>query len=198
MKESVLYIILIILGVISSSSFSILNKWNLGTEILLLVLFFIGLSVGADKNFAQNLTIISPKILLMPIGTCLGTYIAAICFAVIIPIFTIKESLLIASGFGFYSLSSSMVSLAIPGNLGLIVFFTNLLRELFVLLFAKQLIQIFGNGALIPVSASASDMCLPIISAHLGEDKVFEAMFNSILFTILVPVFIELIIGLSK
>jgi uncharacterized membrane protein YbjE (DUF340 family) len=196
MKESLCYIFAITSGAIFSSRWGSLNTWDLSSIFLPLLLFVIGLEIGATQTQFKKLSSYSSKMLLVPLGTIFGTYASALCFCIVFPIFTLKESLLIASGFGFYSLSSSMVSAQITGNLGLIVFFTNLFRELFVLLFAKQIVSLFGKDSLIPVSASASDMCIPVISAHLGEEKVFEAMFNAILLTILVPVFIQLVLYL--
>jgi uncharacterized membrane protein YbjE (DUF340 family) len=194
MKESLYYIFAITSGIFFSTLWGGLNTWDFSSIFLPLLLFVIGLEIGATQTQLKKLTSYSSKILLVPLGTIFGTYVSALCFSIIFPIFTLRESLLIASGFGFYSLSSSMVSAQITGNLGMIVFFTNLFREFFVLLFAKQIVSLFGKDSLIPVSASASDMCIPVISAHLCEEKVFEAIFNSILFTILVPIFIESIL----
>jgi uncharacterized membrane protein YbjE (DUF340 family) len=197
MKESFYYTVALLFGTMLSSDLRWLKNYNVNDWILYFLLFLIGLAMGADKNLFINLKKITPKMLIIPIGTIVGTYLTAICFTFLTHILTLKESLLIASGFGFYSLSSNLISSSVPGSLGLIVFFTNLFREFFVLLFAKQIVFIFGKSSLIPISASASDMCIPVISSLLGEEAVFEALFNSMLLTVLVPMVIQLILGLN-
>jgi uncharacterized membrane protein YbjE (DUF340 family) len=197
MKESVFYILSMFAGVLLSSWFRFSIDFGFDIFILFVILFLIGVELGVDQGLIGNLKKLSPRILLIPIGTIVGTYSASICFYAIIPLFSIRESLLIASGFGYYSLSSSLVGSAVSGNLSLVVFFVNLFRELAVLLFAKQLKYFFGRNSLIPVSAAASDMCIPVIVSNLGDKKIFEAMFCSVILTILVPVFIQLILSLT-
>jgi|GEM_PF-5312079 len=195
MKESLYSLISLGLGIYFASSWEVSTKLNFGYQILLCMLVLIGVNLGMDQDIWAKLSKPSPKMLILPIGTLVGTVLGVILLWYFAPIYNLKEYFLVGSALGYYSLASSMMSGVVSKELVLAVFFTNLFRELLVMIFAGPISRIFGNLALINISASASDSCLPVISQYTDQKDSFVALLHGVVLSSLVPIFISLLIN---
>jgi uncharacterized membrane protein YbjE (DUF340 family) len=194
MKDSLYSIIAVVAGISITRLFTELPQLDYSYTILLLILILVGISLGVKTELSPNELKLNWRILILPIGTIVGTFLPVLIISPLIPVLDLKESLLIVSGMGYYSLASIMVTGAVGGNIVLMVFFSSLIREFLVLLFANPLHHFFGDKSLISIAASASDTCLPVIVKHTGHESTFEILFNGTVIGLFVPLIISLIL----
>jgi len=198
MKNSLLIISFFALGVLIGR-FIFLPKTIIQTDIslyaLYILLLLVGIGVGSDAKTRQALKNLNIRILSVPLSVIIGTFIGASLFSIFIPGLRLKESLAIAAGFGYYSLSSILIA-QISGNvLGTIALLSNLSREIITLLFAPLMVKYFGKIAPIASGGATSmDTTLPIITKFSGKEYAIIAVFNGLVLTLLVPFLITLIL----
>jgi uncharacterized membrane protein YbjE (DUF340 family) len=81
--------------------------------------------------------------------------------------------------------------------LGSVSLIANIFRELFCLLATPLLARLLGPlSAVAAAAAPAMDTCLPVLSRFTGDRFAVIAVFNGLVITILVPLFIPLTLKL--
>ena len=169
---------------------------DISRYVLYLLMFQVGLSIGSDKNIVQIIKTIRPKLLLVPIATIIGTLSFSALAAIFMSKWSIFECLAVGSGFGYYSLSSILITelksassgIQLATELGTIALIANIIREIITLLCAPVLVKIFGRLA--PICAGGAttiDTTLPVITKYSGKDMVFIAIMHGILVDLSVP-----------
>lgn len=131
------------------------------------------------------------RIIALPILIVVGSWAGAALVALITSMLTIYQSLLVASGLGYYSLSSVLIATKQGPELASIALLANVFRELFTLVGAVMLTRWFGKQAPTAFGAAcAMDSCLPAIRAAAGPEAVYPALFSGAVLTFLVPVLV--------
>lgn len=179
--------------------------WGLGQYIpaqassytLYLLLACVGFGVGQSSAIRSGLRKFSRQLMLLPIVTILGTWVGALVMSVLFGHRTLSDWLAVSSGFGYYSLSSILISEARSVELGTIALVYNVLREITTLLFAPLLFRFFGPLAPITIGgATTADTTLPVISRVCGMQFVPIAIFHGLLVDLSVPFFVSLFCSL--
>lgn len=169
---------------------------NFSTYVLYLLMFVVGISIGGDKESLSVLRKISWKITLIPLSVIIGSLGATAIYAWLSSSIPVKDAMAVGAGFGYYSLSSILISEMHSETLGTIALISNIVRELITLLFAPILVFLFGKLApVVSGGATAMDSTLPIIIKSSGKEYGVLAIFSGIVLTILVPFIISLILG---
>ena len=135
------------------------------------------------------------KIILVPLSVITGTYIGVSIFALIQDNISLIDSIAIGSGFGYYSLSSVLITELSGETLGVIALLSNISREIITLLFTPLFARYFGKLA--PISsggATSMDTTLPIITKYIGSDYAIISVFSGVVLTILIPFLITIIL----
>ena len=175
---------------------SIVHKLSFWSLCILMAM--VGMSVGGNPELATSIKSMNPRIALLPIATILGTYAGCI----IVNLFlghSIADVLAIGSGFGYYSLSSVLISSSRGPHLGSIALISNIIREVFTLLCAPFLARI--AGPLAPISsggATTADTTLPIISSCCGDKFVLISIFHGFAVDFTVPFLVTLFCSLGQ
>ncbi len=161
---------------------------------LYLLMFLVGIGIGSDSNVWNVLKKMNFKILIVPVmiifGTLTGTFICS---------FFLKDvgaldAMAIGSGFGYYSLSSIIISKIRNDTLGVTALLSNISREIFTLLATPLLVKYFGKLAPIASGGATSmDTTLPVIAKFSGKEYAVISVFSGVVLTILVPFIIALI-----
>jgi len=100
----------------------------------------------------------------------------------------------IGSGFGYYSLSSILISKIRNETLGVIALIANISREIFTLIATPLLVKYLGKIAPIAsAGATSMDTTLPVIVKYCGEEYAIISLFSGVALTVLVPVIITVI-----
>ena len=191
MKGSLIIVSFFALGVLSGAF-----NWvpsgclpdNISFYALCGLMFSVGLCIGHDPQTIQNFRTLNPRLVLLPIGTILGTLSAALLMSLLLPHRTISECMAIGSGFGYYSLSSIFITEYKGAELGTVALLSNIAREIITLLCAPLMVRWFGNLA--PISsggATTMDTTLPIITQTAGQKFVIVSIFHGFIVDFSVP-----------
>ena len=117
--------------------------------VLYILLFLIGFGLGNDEKILKSIKGHKKTVFVITGGTVIGTLIGSAASVLLLNDINLKEALAVGSGFGYYSLSSVLISDMHSEVLGSIALMSNLLRELTTLLLAPAFVKIFGKYAVI-------------------------------------------------
>lgn len=152
------------------------------------LMFCVGISIGHDPQTVQNFRSLNPRLMLLPLGTILGTLSAAALISLVFSHRTTPECMAIGSGFGYYSLSSIFITEYKGAELGTVALLSNIAREIITLLCAPLMVRWFGSLA--PISsggATTMDTTLPIITQTAGQKYVIVSIFHGFVVDFSVP-----------
>lgn len=174
-----------------------INGKELSFWALFLLMFLVGISIGADQRALEALKSHGLKLFLVPLATIIGTFagVAAIHLATTNLLF--GESMAVGAGFGYYSLSSIIIGELHSEALGVTALLANVMREVITLLLAPFFVLWFGK--LSPISAGGAtsmDTTLPIITRASGNEFAIVSLFHGMVLTILVPLLVTFIVSL--
>lgn len=159
---------------------------------LWLLMVLVGLSIGADKKLAEILRSLRPQVLLLPVSTALGTFAGAAAASLFLA-WTLADCLAVGAGFGYYSLSSIIITQYRGAELGAVALMANILRELFALLAAPLLVRFFGPASLIVCGGcTTSDTTLPAIARYSGPAWILPAVLHAVILDFSVPFWVSL------
>ena len=128
------------------------------------------------------------KIFLVPLSCIVGTLTGVVIVSFFLPALRLNECLAVGAGFGYYSLSSIIITGMHSETLGAIALLSNISREVLTLLLAPAIVRYFGRIA--PVAAggaTAMDTTLPIIVQTAGKSYAMVAVFSGTLLTLIIP-----------
>jgi len=198
MKSSLIIFAFFVAGVMAGLSGMIPQGFDFekfGNYALYLLMFLAGISIGSDKNSWKVLATHNYKIIWVPVSIVLGTLAGSALVALILPTLTLRESLAVGAGFGYYSLSSVFITQLHSQSLGIVALLSNIFREVATLLATPILVSYFGNLAGIASGgATAMDTTLPVISRFSGKSYAIISVFSGIVLTILVPFLVTFIL----
>ncbi len=164
----------------------------LGSDVsfvtLCALLFTVGITVGNNTTLLRSFKRLDPRLMLLPLMTILGTLAATAIAALALPGRSLTDCLAVGSGFGYYSLSSILITQYRGPELGTVALLANIIREVITLLGAPLLVRYFGPLA--PISAGGAttmDTTLPIITRTSGQDFVILSLFHGFLVDFSVP-----------
>lgn len=167
-------------------TFLLENDWSMWA--LYLLLFAVGISVGSDKELSSKLRNQNPVLLLVPLITIVGTLIGVLLITPFVTGRSVAECLAVGSGFGYYSLSSILITGYKGTDLGVVALMSNIIREVTVLVFTPFLVRYFGKLAPICCAGATSmDSTLPVIIKSTGSEYVIIALIHGILVDFSVP-----------
>ena len=85
MKQSVIYLLVFALGIVLAITGFIPNYFvenDISKWILYLLLFFVGIQIGTNKNIFKVTKSVGFKIMLVPLATTIGTFVGAIIISI--------------------------------------------------------------------------------------------------------------------
>ena len=164
---------------------------------LCLLLACVGFNIGQNEALRHSLKHIKKGHILMPLITIVGTWLGALITALLFSDRSLADWLAVSSGFGYYSLSSILITEARGIELGTVALMYNVMRELTTLLFAPLLLKAFGPLAPISIGgATTADTTLPTLSRISGTQYVPIAIFHGLIVDLSVPFLVPLFCAL--
>lgn len=174
---------------------------DLTTWILYVLMLQVGIGIGRDPQIIQVVKSIRPRLLLLPLATIAGGLAASFLISFAISRWSAAEVMAVGSGFGYYSLSSILITslkeasigAQAAAELGTIALLSNIFREMMALLFAPLMLKAFGPAA--PISAggaTTADVTLPVITNVCGKEWIFASILHGILVDFSVPFLVPL------
>ncbi len=179
-------------GLIGYFFFGVEDKDWLDTTLmsaLYVMVFIAGIEIGGNRHLLKKIA--TPRsmalALMIPASIIVGSLGAAYLVAPLIGM-TRPDAVLVASGLGWYSLSSVVVSTQYNTEIGTIAFLANMFRETGAILILPFLAKWNKLIILAPAGAATMDSGLPIV---INNSNVHIGMFgfiSGLVITLVVPV----------
>ncbi len=197
MRGSLIIVAFFAVGVLLGLLFSDLEiVGDYSRYVLYALMFLVGVGVGSDKNTLRALQTTKIGVILLPFFTILGSLGAALIVSPLIGGLTTGDTLAVASGFGYYSLSSILLTEYRSAELGTIALVANIIREIATILLAPLIVRYFSPLALVSSAGATSiDTLLPVITRFSGKDYIVIAIFHGVVMELAVPLLVTLFAG---
>ena len=206
MKNNLIVLAIFGIGCLAGAGFqpeADMHNWSLC--ILYALMLQVGIGIGSNRSLQQELKKLSPKMLLVPAATIIGTLAFSAAASLLLSQWSVFDCMAVGSGFAYYSLSSilitqfkeSSIGLQLATELGTIALLSNIIREMMSLVGAPLIRKYFGQLA--PISAAgvnSMDVLLPSITRCSGKEVMPIAIFHGILIDLSVPFFVNLFCNL--
>lgn len=200
MKGSLIIISFFVAGVLSAY-FKIIPSSIIELDFsyyaLMFLMLLVGIATGINSKTWETLKKAKFTIILVPLSAIIGTWIGVSIISFVLATVSLKDSLAVGSGFGYYSLSSILISNIKGDVLGVTALLSNIIREILTLLFTPLIAKYFGKIAPIAVGGATSmDTTLPIITKYVGAEFAIISIFSGTVLTITVPIFVTFFLSL--
>lgn len=208
MRSSFIIIAAFVVGVVAAVS-ELLPTWLTDGSVAMWVLYAlmlqVGIGIGSDPRLKEILRSLSPRLLLLPCATIVGTMVASAAVSLLISRWSVSEVMAAGSGMGYYSLSSILITqlkeptvgAVVAAELGTVALVANILREMLTLTLAPLMVRWFSPVA--PIcsgGATTMDVTLPVITQYAGREWVFVAIAHGVVVDFSVPFWVSLFCAL--
>lgn len=167
--------------------------------ILRILMLLVGVSIGCDPNIRKIIGTVDFRILLLPLATMAGTLLFTALASLLLSKWSLADCLAVGSGFGYYSLSSVLISeykaaslgAQLAAELAAVALMTNIFRELMALVGTPLLYRIFGPFA--PISSAgvtSVDVALPVIARTAGNAIVPYSIVHGVIVDMCTPLLV--------
>ncbi len=178
----------LLIGIFTGQLTGLLSNSRLINITLYFLLFFVGSSIGSDREVLKNLKGMSWNFLIFPVITVLGTLAGSFLISFFMKNINYANAMAVGSGFGYYSLSSVIIAGLNGDRLATVALVANIIREIVTLLFAPFIFRFFGKFALVSSGGATSmDTTLPVIVKFAGKEMAILSVYHGIVLTVLVP-----------
>jgi uncharacterized membrane protein YbjE (DUF340 family) len=161
---------------------------NVSFYVLCALMFSVGISIGNDPSSFHQFRNLNPRLIFLPLMTILGTWLGVLAVSFFLKNRTLSDCLAVGSGFGYYSLSSILITQCKGIELGTIALLSNIMREVMTLLFAPWMVRYFGKLAPICAGgATTMDTTFPIIIRTSGKDYAIVSIYQGFIMDFTVP-----------
>ena len=170
-----------------------LLDYNVSFFVLCALMFMVGVSIRCDPDSLRQFRSLDNRLILLPVMTIAGTWLGVIAVSLFLRNRSLADYLAVGSGFGYYSLSSILITQCKGAELGTIALLSNIMREVITLLFAPWMVRYFGNLA--PISAGGAttmDTTLPIIIRTSGKEFSVVSIYHGFVMDLSVPFLVTL------
>lgn len=172
---------------------------NIGIIIdigLIVLLFFVGMDIGKQKDVFGKIKKMGLRILLMPIAVIVGSVVGSMIAGLLLKM-PINESGAIGAGLGWYTLSSTMLLADGYIELSALAFLANVFREVIALISIPLIAKYIGKlESVSTAGATAMDTSLPVISSSTDPQTTIIAFVTGVICTTAVPIILPIILKL--
>lgn len=162
-----------------------------------LLVFQVGLGLGARPDFRTIASSVNFRTLLLPVSTILGTVIFTFLASYLIS-YPVKDTLAIGCGFGYYSLSSMLIvslksasaGVEMATEMATLSLLVNMIREVSALVLCQGIAARGKTSSAISLAGiNSMDVCLPMICQKPSQENVMlPAIIHGIFLEFSVPV----------
>lgn len=209
MKSSIIVVACFMAGIL-------IGKWgiisantlppHLSTYLLYVLIIQVGLGIGISDNIGRLHKDIGGRAFLIPFGTIVGSLLFAGLVNQLFGWLPLSDCMAVGSGFGYYSLSSVLITelkapyvgIQLSAQLGALGLLVNIFRELTALCLAPLFNRYFGRyGVIAAAGVTSADVLLPSIIHYSGKEMIPPAIINSIVLELSVPFLVSFFCSVS-
>ena len=155
-------------------------------------MFLVGISVGRSRDVFRRVGAYGLRVLIIPAGIIAASAAAGFLCAPLTGL-SLRESVAVTSGMGWYSLTGILLTELAGPQTGAVAFLGNLLREMFSFLCIPWVAKHLNHyTAIAPAGATSEDTTLSMLVRYTREEIVVLAVINGVLCSAAVPVLIRL------
>ena len=162
------------------------NNWYL----LLIFMLLIGLDLAHSP---LDRAWLNWKILMVPLSCIVGSLLGVCFIFIFLEHINFIDLILLSQGYGFYSMSSIVISELKNPYLGSVALFNDLFREIFAILLMYSIGWRYPRSAISAAGATSMDVTLPMIKQSCGNDFIPHAMLSGFILSILAPLAVSFI-----
>jgi uncharacterized membrane protein YbjE (DUF340 family) len=167
-------------------------EYEFSFYVLCALMFSVGFSIGHQPQTVKQFKNIPIRIVFLPLTTIVGTLAGALV-VVFLTNHSASDVLAVASGMGYYSLSSILITQYKGIELGTIALLANIFREVLALLLAPFLVKYFGKLAPIAAGgATTMDTTFPGIVRYSGKEFSIVSIYHGFITDLSVPFLVTL------
>ncbi|HLP04896.1 MAG TPA: lysine exporter LysO family protein [Paludibacter sp.] len=156
--------------------------------VLCLLMFSVGVGMGNNPDTFRRFRHMNPRIVFLPLMTLAGTWLGVMVVSLFLKSRSLAECLAVGSGFGYYSLSSILITQYKGVELGTIALLSNIMREVLTLLLAPWLVKYFGKLSVISAGgATTMDTTFPVVVRNSGSSYVVASIYHGFVVDFSVP-----------
>ena len=168
-------------------------SWHIQPDTWSLLLIFM-LFIGIDLAFSPlDRSWLKANILLVPLGCIVGSVLAVCIYTYFSDALSFQDLLLLSQGYGFYSMSSIVISQLKDPTLGSIALMNDLFREIFAILLMYCVGWRYPRAAISAAGATAMDVSLPMVKQACGHDFIPHAMVSGFILSVLAPIAVSVL-----
>lgn len=192
----------VLVGVLLGGRPGLMERFDMASFLLYGLMLAVGFSVGGDRASLATIRHLSPKLLLLPLATMVGTLVGSMVVYVSFRDFTVGECNAIGAGYGYYSLSSVLIGETVKpalrgAMLGSVALMSNICREVLSILLAGPIARCFGPLAPVcAAGATSMDTTLPFVVRASGKEYAVVSVYHGVTMSVLCPVLIGLFLQL--
>lgn len=199
MKGSLIIVGFFLLGIGAGRWCGLPSDWPLADVsfiTLCALMACVGFSVGHDPDTLARFRALNPGLALLPLCTIVGTLAGCAAASLLTP-HSAAEGMAVGAGFGYYSLSSILITGSKGAALGTVALISNIIREIITLLCAPLLARWFGTLAPIAAGgATTADTTLPVIIRSSGNDMAVVSIYHGFVVDFSVPFLVTFLCSL--
>lgn len=161
---------------------------------LYLLLLMVGLDMGRQGTMIADIKAAGFKTLLVPAAVAVGSLGAAALAGLVLSL-GVKDSVAVASGFGWYSLAPTLLA---PYSLSVsaVCFLSNVMREVFAILAIPFVARHVGYVECVALpGAAAMDTVLPVVVGATHERVAIYSFASGVILSLAVPVLVPAIVA---
>ena len=120
MKNNLIVLAIFGIGCLAGAGFqpeANMHNWSLC--ILYALMLQVGIGIGSNRSLQQELKKLSPKMLLVPAATIIGTLAFSAAASLLLSQWSVFDCMAVGSGFAYYSLSSILITQFKEPSIGL-------------------------------------------------------------------------------
>ena len=160
--------------------------------MLLVLLFSVGIDMGLNREVFTRIKELGFKILLIPVGVIIGSLCGGLLTSFAVNL-SVKDSMAISAGLGWYSLSGILITEAGNPVAGTIAFLSNVFREMLTFIVVPFIASHLNYYcAIAPAGATAMDTTLGIISRNTNATVAVLSFVSGVICTLVVPVLVPI------
>lgn len=160
-----------------------------------LILGVIGFSLGLTGEIAEHLKHVGVKVIVIPLLAIAGSLAGGALYGCLSSL-TVRESMAVSAGFGWYTLAPGLITEAGHTVAGAVSFMHNVMREVLGIIGVPMFARVFGYLECTAVpGVCAMDICLPIVEKATRSDIIVYSFMTGLFMCIAVPVLVPLLIA---
>lgn len=168
------------------------NIIRLGLCVLLLLT---GVDMGLDGTVFNSIKSVGFRILIVPAFAMAASFAGGLISGLFFNL-SVKESLAIAGGLGWYSLAPGLIMDAGFIRASAISFFHNVTREICAIIIIPMVAERIGYLETVGLpGAAAMDVCLPVVEKATCSDMTVYSFISGVILSFAVPILLPVILS---